>query len=68
MIKLTNINGVQVITEVCGTCKCHIKDLSVNDILIKPNELNGVTLTDSDGNEVTRTSPRPECHCEHCND
>ena len=62
------IKGVQVITEICSTCKCHIRDLSVNDILIKPPALNGVTVTDSDGNEVTRTAPRSECYCEDCND
>jgi hypothetical protein len=66
MIKMTVIKGVQTITEVCGTCKCHIRDLSVNDILIKPPSLAGVTLTDSDGKEVTRTKPRVECYCEDC--
>ena len=66
MIRLTNIKGVQTVTEICGTCKCHIKDLSVNDIIVKPASLNGVTLTGSDGNEITRTAPRPECYCKDC--
>jgi len=67
MIKMTKINGVQTITEVCDTCKCHIQNLSVNEILIKPAAMAGVTLTDSDGNEVTRTKPRVKCYCEDCN-
>jgi len=67
MIKVTKIDGVTTITEVCGTCKCHITDLSVNDILVKPASLNELTLTDSDGNEVTRTGPRDECYCDDCN-
>ncbi len=67
MIKVTKINGVQTITEVCDTCKCHIQNLTVNDILVKPASLSGVTLTDSDGQEVTRTEPRAKCYCEDCN-
>ena len=68
MIKMTKINGVQTITEICDTCKCHIQNLSVNDVLVKPKSLSGVTLTDSDGKEVTRTEPRSKCYCENCND
>ena len=68
MIKMTIINGVQTITEVCDTCKCHIRNLTVNDITVKDKTLTGVTLTDSDGIEVTRTEPRPKCYCEDCND
>ena len=81
MIKVTKINGVQTITEVCDTCKCYIqnltvnlkifqsteKNVTVNDIIVKPPSLSGVTLTDSDGKEVTRTEPRSKCYCEHCN-
>jgi len=66
MIKLTIKSGVQTITEVCDTCKCHIQTLSINDILIKPDSLNGVTVTDSDGNEVTRKKARAKCYCEDC--
>lgn len=66
MIRLTIKNGVQTITEVCDSCKCHIQNLTVNDILVKPKSLEGVTLKDSDGNEVTRKDARPKCYCEHC--
>ncbi len=66
MIKLTIKSGVQTITEVCEHCKCHIRDLSVNDILVKPRSLDGVTVKDSDGKEVTRTEARDKCYCEHC--
>jgi len=66
MIKLTIKSGVQTITEVCERCKCHIRDLSVNDILVKPRSLDGVTVKDSDGKEVTRTEARDKCYCEHC--
>ena len=66
MIKLTLKKGVQTITEICDCCKCHIQDLTVNDILTKPTALNGLTVKDSDGKEVTRTEPRPKCYCDHC--
>ena len=66
MIKMTVINGVQVLTEVCEVCKCHIRDLSTNDILVKAPELKDLTVTDGDGNEVTRTTPRDECWCDDC--
>jgi hypothetical protein len=66
MIKLTSISGVQTITEICDVCKCHITNLTVNDILIKPEALSELIVTDSDGNEVTRTEPRDKCYCEHC--
>ena len=32
MIKYEVKNGVQTITEVCETCKCHVRDLDVEDI------------------------------------
>tara|TARA_Y100001963_G_scaffold143452_2_gene214372 strand:- start:1125 stop:1331 length:207 start_codon:yes stop_codon:yes gene_type:complete len=67
MIKITIINGVQTITEVCEECKCHIRDLTINDILVKSKELEGMTVTDSNGDEITRTEPREKCYCEHCN-
>ena len=66
MIRMTVKNGVQTITEICDMCKCHIQNLTVNDIIVKPKSLEGVTVKDSDGKEVTRTEPRPKCYCEHC--
>jgi len=74
MIKVAVIKGVQTITEICDTCKCHIQDLTVNDILVKrktPLKVGfdqKVTITNSDDNEVTRTEPRPKCYCESCCD
>jgi hypothetical protein len=65
---MTVINGVQTLTEICDTCKCHIQNLTVDDIIVKPKSLEGVTLKDSKGDEVTRTGPRPKCYCEECND
>ena len=67
MIKMTIIKGIQTITEICDTCKCHIQNLTIDDIMVKPAKLSGVTLKDSTGNEVTRTTPRPKCYCNHCN-
>ena len=37
MIRLEIKNGVQTITEVCDKCKCHVKNLTVDDILVKGN-------------------------------
>jgi hypothetical protein len=68
MIKMTVINGVQTLTEICDTCKCHIGDLTTNDIMVKDKSLTDVTVKDSGGNEITRTEPRPKCYCEDCND
>ena len=66
MIKMTVIKGVQTLTEICDTCKCHIEDLTINDIMIKNKTLTGVTVKDSNGNEITRTRPRPKCYCTNC--
>ena len=54
MIRVEIRGGIQTITEICETCKCHIK---------KPSDL---TVKDSTGKEVTNTDPRPKCYCEHC--
>ena len=65
MIKLTIIKGVQTITEVCDKCKCHVNDLTVDDILVKGKT--DMIIKNSKGEEVTRTKlDRPECKCEHC--
>ena len=67
MIKLTIIKGVQTITEVCDKCKCHVKDLTTDDILVKkPGDF---ILKNSKGEVVTRTEREtPTCVCENCDD
>jgi len=64
MIKMTIRSGVQTLTEICDTCKCHIQNLTVDDILVKSNT--DLTIKNSKGQEVTNTSPRPKCYCEDC--
>jgi len=66
MIRLTIKKGVQTIEEVCEHCKCKVRDLTIDDIMVKPKTLAGVTVRDTKGNEVTRTTPREKCYCEHC--
>jgi len=67
MIRLESRNGVQVITEICDTCQCHIQNLTIDDIMVKPPELASLTVKDTQGNEVTRTKPRSKCYCSNCN-
>ena len=65
MIRLEIKNGVQKITEVCDKCKCHVNDLTIDDILVKGKT--DMIIKNSKGEEVTRTKlDRPECRCEHC--
>ena len=65
MIRLEIRNGVQTITEVCDKCKCHVKDLTVDDILVKGNT--DMIIKNSKGEEVTReTHDHMTCECEHC--
>jgi len=68
MIQLTiSKEGTQAITEICDSCKCHVRDLSVNDILVKGDT--DMKIFDENGNEVTRTKlDRPECKCKMCDD
>jgi hypothetical protein len=66
MIRLVIKKGVQTITEHCETCNCKINDLTIDDIIVKPKALSGVTVKDTKGNEVTRTGPREKCYCNHC--
>ena len=74
MIKLElGGDGTQTITKVCNHCGCHIDDLQVEDILVKPTWANSdnITFKDKDGNEITRTElPEElnECQCEECNE
>ena len=64
MIRLEIKKGVQKITERCDTCGCYIKDLTVDDILVKkPSDL---TIKNSKGEVVENTSARPKCYCNHC--
>jgi len=65
MIKMTIKNGVQTLTEICDTCKCHIQNLTTDDILVKRNT--DLTIRNSKGEEITTSSPRPKCYCEDCN-
>ena len=73
MIKIQLKNGSQTITKVCNMCGCHIDNLQVEDILVKPKWANSdnMTFRDKDGNEITRTelpTELVECQCEECND
>ena len=36
MIRIEFANGTQTIKKICNMCGCHIDDLEVEDILIKP--------------------------------
>ena len=66
MIRLQINNGVQTITEVCDKCQCHVRNLSVDDILVKAKN-SDLIVKNSKGEVVTRTKlDRPECKCEHC--
>ena len=65
MIRLEIRKGVQKLTEICDKCKCHVRDLTTDDILVK--KASDLTIKDSTGKEVTRTTPREKCYCEHCN-
>ena len=66
MIQLTiSKEGTQSITEICDSCKCHVRDLSVNDILVKGDT--DMKIFDENGDEVTRKEhPHQYCKCEHC--
>ena len=35
MIRLVIDNGVQTITERCDDCGCHVRNLTIDDILVK---------------------------------
>ena len=37
MIRLVIDNGVQTITERCDDCGCHVRNLTIDDILVKKN-------------------------------
>ena len=50
MIRLEIKNGVQKITEICDKCKCHVNDLTVDDILVKGKT--DMIIKNSKGEEV----------------
>ena len=67
MIKLVLSDGNQTITKICNNCKCHIEDLTTDDILVKGDT--DAIIKDSQGNVVTRTSlpnSLKVCQCEDC--
>ena len=65
MIRLEIKNGVQKITEICDDCKCHVKHLTVEDILVKGNT--DATVKNSKGEVITRkTHDHMNCKCDHC--
>ena len=54
-------------------CKCHIEDLTMDDIIVKPKWANSdnITFRYSNGQEITRTelpSNLKNCTCDSCND
>jgi hypothetical protein len=57
-------SGVQTITEVCDDCTSYIRDLSLDDILVKGDT--DMIIKNSQGEVVTNTAPRPKCYCEDC--
>lgn len=63
MIRLEIKNGVQQLTEICENCKCHVRNLTTDDILVKKSSH---YVINSKGEEVTNTSPREACYCEEC--
>ena len=68
MIKIEFANGNQTITKVCNHCGCHIDNLQVEDIMVKPPDV-GLTFRDKNGHEITRTelpNDLKECQCENC--
>ena len=71
MIRLELTSKGQKISKVCNHCSCHISDLTVEDIIVKPKwaNSNNLTFKYKDGNEITRTelpSNLKECQCENC--
>ena len=73
MIRLELTSNGQKISKVCNMCSCHISDLTVEDIIVKPKLANSSNMTFkySNGEEITRTELPEElknCSCEHCNE
>ena len=73
MIKVKFTSSGQEITKVCNHCGCHIDNLQVEDILVKPKwgDSTNMTFKYSNGEEITRTelpSDLKVCSCHNCND
>ena len=73
MIKVKFTSSGQEITKVCNHCGCHIDNLQVEDILVKPiwADSTNMTFRYSNGEEITRTelpSDLKVCSCHNCND
>ena len=49
MIRLQIKKGVQTLTEVCDHCKCHIRNLTTDDILVNKSDM---IIKDSKGKVV----------------
>jgi|8_EtaG_2_1085327.scaffolds.fasta_scaffold292411_2 hypothetical protein len=66
MIRLTiSKEGTQKITEVCDKCDCHVRNLTVSDILVKGDT--DMKIFDENGKEVTRKEhPHQTCRCTDC--
>ena len=69
MIRYSSIKGKQTITEICDTCGCHVKDLSIWDITInKGKTYRDTMLKDGKPQEKGKiTEARPKCYCKECN-
>ncbi len=73
MIKMSFTSAGQKIEKICNHCKCHIQDLTVEDILVKPKWANSTNMTFryNNGEEITRTELPDDlknCSCTHCNE
>ena len=67
MVRMEIKNGTMQMTAVCNHCGCHIKDLTVQDILVKGDT--DAIVKDENGNEITRKDHEyNDCKCEHCDD
>ncbi len=64
MVRYEVRSGTQTITEICDDCTCHIRDLSLDDILVKRDS--DMIIKNSQGRVITNTSARPKCYCEEC--
>ena len=69
MIRYSSVKGKQTITEICDTCGCHMKELSIWDITIKKKDSYRDKMFNS-GKEMEKgkiSEPRPKCYCKECN-
>ena len=65
MIRLHLTNGRQTITELCDECKCHVRDLTLDDIVVKKDT--DMRVFNSEGKEITREEhDHMTCKCEDC--